>query len=214
MIKKLIAVLLLMLLGISLHSCKEYVIYTDNIAHYEEYGVNEWDIFPNKIPTNAQVIKFSYYSYYEEDTDAYLELKFETLSELESYLNEFKSALLKNYPSKKPLYNNDCWFEIDCPYDENFEESIYLGHAGHRAADNSHHVGYSTGDFTANFYFNVLLYSRESLCVIHSSTSGTFNRANKHTPTYFKRFGIALDENIERMYIFTEKNSELFLNNE
>ena len=176
-------------------------------------GINEWDIFPDVIPSSGNVIKFSYYDYYGEDCDVYLELRFETLSDMESYLDEFKSVLLEKYPSNKSLYNNDCWFEIDCPYDKNYEESIYLGYAAYRKKDNTYSVGYSVDDSTAVFHLDVLSYSKEDLCVIHSSTSGTFNQANDHTPMYLKHFGITLDEDIERMYVFTEKNLELFLNN-
>ena len=136
MIKKTIAVLLIVLLVSSLSGCHEDVFYTENIAFYEENGINEWDIFPDIIPNNADVIKFSYYNYYGEDCDAYLELRFETLSEMESYLYEFKSILLKNYPSSKALYNDDCWLVIDCPYDENYEEMLYLGNGAYRKSDN------------------------------------------------------------------------------
>lgn len=214
MIKKFIAVLLLTLFLWSLYGCKEDVIYTENIAHYEEYGVNEWDIFPNKIPTNATVIKFSYYTYFSEACDVYLELKFETLSEMEFYLSEFKSTVLENYPSKEPLYNDDCWFVIDCPYNKNYEESICFSSAAYRPSDNSYTVGYSVENSIAEFHWSVLSYSKEDLCVIHSYIRGRYHKANDHTPMYLQRFGVTLDKDINQMYVFYDKDSKLFLSDE
>ena len=214
MIKKTIAVLLIVLLVSSLSGCHEDVFYTENIAFYEENGINEWDIFPDIIPNNADVIKFSYYDYYGEDCDVYLELRFETLSDMESYIDEFKATLLKKYPTYNALYNKDCLFMIESLYDESYEEMLYLGDGAYRKSDNTYSFGYTIENSTAVFYLDILSYSKDDLCVIHSSTSGTFNNANDYTPMYLQRFGGTLDKDVDRMYIFTEKDSELFLNNE
>lgn len=212
MIKKTIAMLLIVLFASSISGCQDGVFHTEDIAFYEKNGINEWDIFPDIIPNNANVIEFSYYDYYGEDCDAYLELRFETLSDMESYLYEFKATLFKQYPTHRALYSKDCLFKIESLYDENYEEMLYLGNGAYRKSDNTYSFGYTIENSTAVFHLDILSYSKESLCVIHSHVSGTFNKANDHTPMYLQRFGITLDKDIDRMYVFTEEDSELFLN--
>ena len=69
-----VVIILIMILNKS-----PYPLYTEKAEDYnsELYPIDE-SLFLENIPIEAEVISYSYYNYWEEDQDIYLELKFQT----------------------------------------------------------------------------------------------------------------------------------------
>ena len=91
MMKKLICCFLLVVFVHSLLSCslfETHELYTTDISNYdsEEYPIDVCGFLFKELPENAEVLSFSYYDYWNEDVDIYLELKFEHQDELLNYI--------------------------------------------------------------------------------------------------------------------------------
>ena len=81
-------------------------------------GINHYDpelysipltVFPAEIPSSAHVLSYTYYNYWHEAEDIYLELKFDNLKDMEDYLFNVKQNCLDNCHDYTPL-NNNSWF--------------------------------------------------------------------------------------------------------
>lgn len=204
-IKRLTAAFFILTLLFQLISCDDYgVIYTESIENYntEEYPVKS-AVFLETIPDNATVISFSYYDYWHESSEIYIELKFRTEAELEEYINSIKTHS-ESYLINATKPSDGEWFvEVQNPYDSNYVELVSLSHSSWQ--NNKHSVGYSIEHhntyITYVCNYGIISYSSEDLTVIQSSTQGRFETFEEnYVPKYFERFNIPTDEEFERRY--------------
>lgn len=173
---------------------EEHFLITESINDYnsEKYPIL-LHIFPNELPKNAEVIDFSYYDYWYEAIDVYLELKFYSSDEMNEYLAEIKGEKLSNkelYIEEKNVHN--------CSYTDIFLKN-YITYSKKKAF-----TGYEieTKDYLCyKCNYAVLSYSYEELVVIHSYSRGHFRpNIHKHTPEYIKRFNVPTQDNYQRIF--------------
>lgn len=210
-IRRSVAVFFILTLLFQLVSCDDYgVIYTESIEDYntEEYPVKS-TVFLETIPDSATVISFSYYDYWHESHEIYIELKFSAESELKEYINSIKDHA-ESYLINATKPSNGEWFaEVESPYDSNYVELISLSHSTWQndkrfvgysieKRDSVEHSGYYT-QYVCNY--QIISYSLEDLTVIQSSTQGYFEYFEEaYVPKYFRRFNIPTDKELERRY--------------
>ena len=205
-IKRLTAAFFILTLLFQLISCDDYgVLYTESIEDYntEKYSVRK-SFYLDSIPENATVVSFSYYEYWNESSDVYLELRFSTVQELEEHLfsvkNHVKSSLV-DYPVQ--TVDGEWLLEVDNPYNDKYVDLFCLDYV---TFDKDGDVtGYSI-EFKPNYTlyrcnYGVISYSLEELTVIQSSAVGSFEYFEEaYVPKYFRRFNIPTDEEFERIY--------------
>ena len=205
-IKRLTAAFFILTLLFQLISCDDYgVLYTESIEDYntEKYSVRK-SFYLDSIPENATVVSFSYYEYWNESSDVYLELRFSTVQELEEHLFSVKNHVKSSLSTKptQPL-DNEWFFEVDNPYNEKYADLFCR----------SYNTSSAEGDFTGysieikpnyTLYrcnYGIVSYSLEELTVIQSSAVGSFEYFEEaYVPKYFRRFNIPTDEELERRY--------------
>jgi len=178
--------------------------FTDKIENYntEEYDVPLF-VFPAEIPSNAQVISFCYYDYWYEEKDIYLELKFSTAEEMESYLNKVKSDYVSMCQAKLAPRNGEWFIETQNIYNHSYTDMFCT--ALEISQDGKHYIGYEIeprGDCTLySCNFMVISYSYDELTVIHASVRGSYlSNVNKHLPEYFTRFDVPCQEHHQRRF--------------
>ena len=203
MIKFLASILVLTLICCGLSSCfSNHCVYTENSADYNLY---EHKFFPSEIPKSAEILKFSKYEYWVEDYDTYLELKFNTVEELEHHLGNLKDNI-KNSVKKEIYPNNESLFlEVENPYDSTYTDVFVLCYA--TWSDSQRYTGYEFEiyeDYSVlDCNFLIISYSYEDLILIESATQGSFgdDYGYDYVPKYFERFNIPLDEKCKRIYV-------------
>lgn len=173
---------------------EEHFLMTESIDDYnsEKYPILI-HIFPNEIPKNADVIAFSYYDYWYEAVDVYLELKFYSSDEMNEYLTEIKSKKISNkelYIEEKNVHNSsytDLFLKNNITYSE---KKTFTGYE----IEKKDYICYKCN-------YAVLSYSYEDLVVIHSYSRGHFRpTVHKHTPAYIKRFNVPQQDNYQRIF--------------
>lgn len=95
-----------------------HVFYTENAEDYntDKYPITE-PIFLSEIPENASVVRFSYYDYWYEVLDIYLELKFNTADEMKQYLSELELKCQRDLSKFDNTMSKGAWFSTeDNPY--------------------------------------------------------------------------------------------------
>ena len=208
--KALSVILIAVFVLLSFASCDKGVLYTESIEDYntEEYPVKS-PIFLETIPDNATVISYSYYDYWHESHDLYIELKFSAESELKEYINSIKNHA-ESYLINSTKPSGGEWFiEVESPYDPNYVELVSLSHSTWQ--NDKHFVGYSiekkdsinSGHKYTQYVCNyrIISYSLEDLTVIQSCAQGYFQYFEEaYVPKYFTRFSIPTDEEFERIY--------------
>ena len=178
--------------------------FTEDIRNYnsEIYPIPK-TLFPSEIPENAQVISFSYFNYWHEVEDIYLELKFNTLEEMETYLSNIKLTCKaycqnKNYPK-----NSGEFIETQNIYNQSYEEmfcTLYWSSGGEKDYTGYNIVKGESGEIRYECNFGIISYSFDELVVIHTCVYGWYrSNVHKHIPEYFKRFCVPLQENHERI---------------
>lgn len=195
----------------SFSSCFEsHELYTDNIEDYntEKYPMPEF-LFLDKIPSYADVVAFYYYDYWYEQQDYYLELKFESAENLDTYVSELKLHYLNNAKDWNRVYEEDWIVEQKNPYNENYEELICTVCRTYKTKPTGGEqafTGYQIWDDELKVYkcnFGIISYSYEDLTVIQSRASGWFQEnVNKYLPKYFSRFNVPITEKHERLVYF------------
>lgn len=187
-----------------------YLLYTEDINDYysEKYSIPS-TIFPSQIPSNAQVVSFSYYNYWHKAEDVYLELKFNSTEEMEDYLSVLKSQCI-TVCKNNPLLKEDNLFASEKnPYNEAFTDLFCLIYF--TSSQNKDYTGYRIEKneeeeiilYECNFGF--ISYSYDELTVIHSRVRGWYvNTVHNYIPKYFVRFDIPLDTNHERLIYLEE----------
>ena len=211
-----LAVLIIVFLGIGaflflIIITPTHVFYTEDISDYNQEGyLLSKVIFPEAIPDNAQVVSFAYYDYWYELQDCYLELKFETVEDMELYLSErieASSSVLENTSSTEPYY-----VEVQNPYNASFSEYIYLNNITFKG--DLSYTGYEIDKLEEDFYyscnFGIISFSHETLTVIHTKTCGGFLIGDdRYVPKYFKRFQVPHDQESQRLFYHADyRNAE------
>ncbi|MBR4864349.1 MAG: hypothetical protein IKU07_07225, partial [Oscillospiraceae bacterium] len=172
-----------------------------------DYNANGYKVslcvFPAEIPSNAQVVAFSYYNYWQEVHDVYLELKFDSLSEMESYLSAVKTACTQRCEDYKSPLDGEWFIEEQNIYNEKYTESFCVLYNISKGEER--YTGYiiesnSIGT-VLNCNFGVISYSVNELTVIHTNVTGRFQQnIHNHIPKYFERFNIPLDDKHKRTF--------------
>lgn len=187
---------------------KSDYIYTTNLEdYYAEEVYNHSGVLPEKIPNQAKVVQFYYYNYWHEDIDVFLELQFESESEMNTYLDSYTKQCRQQYYNQYGKSEN-CFIEKNNPYNQPYTELYYI--KNHTSSTDGSYLGYAIdpdGDAIHNFkcHFGVVSYSYTDLRVIFSYVLGSFrNKDNHYTPVYFTRFNVPNTEKLE-YYIFLEE---------
>lgn len=193
-VKVLAAVFLVVVIVLVVKTCcaENHNFYTDDVDNYnvEPYLVPKV-IFPQKIPENADVVCFSYYDYWYEEEDFYLELKFDTEKEMEEYLQTFSIDSEKDF-FKSQNTHNDSFVDYFCLLYNYISQNNFR--FGYEIKEND-------GSMLYDCIFGVISCSFDELTVIHSYTSGHFiPTVHEHLPKYFMRFGVPLDSDYRRVY--------------
>lgn len=202
----LIVVCCVLLIAVFSVQGEDHQLYTENISDYntEQYPLPK-DLFPQEIPADAQVVSFSYYDYWYEEVDAYLELKFQTKEALTKHLSSLQEqteTVRKDYILNHNLSEKTEWVrEERNSYNKTYTDIFHL--LQHSSTQDRKYTGYTINDKASPVHyecnFGLVSYSYEELTVIHSYTYGTYqDGVNKHRPKYFERFNVP--DNHERTF--------------
>lgn len=201
-----IAVVLLLLYACGFFADGETKKYTTNIEDYntEKYPLTA--IFPQQIPENASVNKFSYYEFYHEDFEEYLELSFKTREEMEQYIEEFLAAAKDELiTSKYYIHGEDLFMVEENPHNKLYTDVIFTCFAVSNAYEDFTGYEYKKNkdyDWLSIYSFGCVSYSYDELVVIHSYLDGNFTPENNHTLQYFEKLNIGLNEDLSRIIYF------------
>lgn len=194
---------------------KNDIRYTEDINDYNsgKYKFFDSDIFLEEIPSDLEVVDFSYYSYVNENKrDIYLEVKFDTVDKLEAYLSTIKQMAIDNNPiSSVSFENGTCFFEEQNPYNKSYIDIFYSFPFANK--NNVDYVGYSVDTERENTEyggcFSIISYSYEELTIVQTYSSGCYlENVDEYIPKYFRRFDIPLTQNHER-YIVLKNTAEI-----
>lgn len=198
-----VIVLLLTVVLISIANVERHVLYTENI---NDYGAKQYSvpgtIFPAEIPLNAQVVSFSYYNYWHEAKDIYLELKFNSCKEMEQYLLTLKKRCIKFCEGNSSVKEEEWLVEEDNIYNELYVDLFCTIHVSYQNGKCfSGYIIESDSDKSHfNCNFGTISYSYSELTVIHSYVRGLYrDSVHNYIPKYFERFNVPLNENHERL---------------
>lgn len=173
------------------------LFFTEDVNDYNADGYPiPMSVFPEEIPSNAQIVAFSYYNYWHEAEDIYLELKFDSLTEIESYLSAVKMSCLQSCESYTPPLDGKWFVEERNIYDERYTELFCVLYCISQGEER--YTGYiienDSKETVLKCNFGSICYSIDELTVIHTCVSGRFQgNIHSHTPKYFKRFNVPLD---------------------
>lgn len=169
-----------------------------------DYGTEKFPLyhglFPRALPAGGEAVAFSYYNYWHEEEDYYLELKFSTREEMDNYLSAFaKDCGAPSFDA----YVEDGFRSEQNPYDPTFVDWIDLFcitiSGGREYTGFSIYTPQKRGETLYDCNFGVISCSYEKLTVIHSYTTGVYQYGiNDHIPCYFQRFHVPLEEEHER----------------
>lgn len=194
-IRVLLSLVLVLSLMLSMVSCYDGEKYTSDIADYntEKYPLRV--PFPKTIPENAEVVKFVWHDYWHEDTDQYLQLRFDSEDALQDFLDELITSASNELTADhtyRPADGN-WFFTTENPYDNSFTDCFCK--EDHVNIGNKDYFGYEIeidddGDYWLSCYYCVISYSLSSRTVIINHASGVSADADGWKPTYFERFSI------------------------
>ena len=191
----------------SLFSGEEHSYYTNDVADYGSESVYVTTaIFPKVIPQNAEIVAFSYYNYYNEEEDAYLELRFASAEEMNAYLAG-RMAEAEEYLSQYHLSTDESFLMVQNPHNTAYTDLVcYFVHTS--AADESY-TGYWVEKTESTSWLRaicgIISYSEEELTVIHTYMRGSYSKdINHHTPKYLLRFEVSLNATLDRRYWLPE----------
>lgn len=186
--------------------------HTEDIAEYnsKKYPIVS-DVFLEKIPSNAKVISFSYYDYWNEEKEIYLELEFNSLEEMEDYLQSLKKHCFESVADRKipSGFQGEWLMESKNPHDLKYTDLFCVSRTINTQMEGSEKASDYTGykidvreDLTFyKCYYSIISYSYDDLRVIQSDTRGTFyDKRNNYIPKFLLRFSVPITENFDRMY--------------
>ncbi len=204
-----ILVLLFIIIMVGIAKCissKNSFQHTTDLTNYNEKDFPLPSIFLNDIPNYAKVVSFSYYNYYNEEKDIYLELKFNNTDQLEEYLKNLLLNSVENFNSQgwKTPQNNEWFLESQNMHKQSYVDMFCVIYSSNKKEKNF--TGYSieiNNDNSAIYEcnFGVISYSYEELTIIQNYCTGTFQeKVNKFIPKYFDYFNVPLNKNYERLF--------------
>ena len=207
--KKAYIVFLIISILMSLCSCKDERVYTDRIENYNAEGFSlDSPIFAKELPDNAEVVSFSYFDYWHEFHEYYLELKFQSEEELIEYIDFIKTFAIEYSVSNGGTYRpeNEEWFiESKNPYSSEYIDLFLTTYQTSKADKRftGYKIEYSSEEGYAHYFnnFGVISYSLNDLTVIQASSQGGHND-DDYIPKYFTRFCVPITENHERYFYF------------
>lgn len=186
--------------------CGVYV--TESVSDYNtaEYPLH-LPVFLNELPPCAEVVSFSYYNYWYEANDYYLELKFSSRELMEDYLSEWWVAASESQQQDRRQTDRE-WFVVDPnPYDSSYTDIFCTTYINSTA--DMEYTGYSVeppeDPHSPSYHcnFGVISYSFDELIVIQTYVHGHFREAvHHHVPRFFLRFALPLEERYERRFYF------------
>ena len=202
------------------HSKPRFVFYTEDIQDYntEKYPFFS-SIFLPCIPKNASVTKFVYYNYIDEEIDSYLELKFNSVEDLDCYLLAVKEHYEQSENTRPQITR--FFVEKTNEFDDNYE-NIYCIASNYTSSYDEEYDGYIGYEFYEEEYkslfgkldasdcydclFDVISYSYSELTVIQSSVRGNFlEYFHEYIPYYFIKFKAELEPGDEYRLFFKNR---------
>ena len=205
-----IAGVLFLLYACGLFTDDETKKYTTNIEDYntEKYSLPAI-LFPQQIPENTTVNNFSYYEFYHEDFENYLELSFKTREEMEQYIENFlATAKDELVTSKYYIHGEDLFVVEENPHNKLYMDVIFTCFAVSRAYEDFTGYEYKKNkdcEWLSIYNFGCVSYSYDELVVIHSYLHGNFTPENNHTLQYFEKLNIGLNEDLSRIICFKNR---------
>ncbi len=182
--------------------------YTEDVAHYGRYD-QEYNIpyFPESITEDMTVVQFAYfYKYIDIDqTDIYLEVKFEDQETMDLYLTTAKNSLSE---TGILTYQN--------PYDPKYTDIIpnqwveYSSQSGSLSAV----IRFSNFDDYryVEMYYQSITYSYDELTIIYNYTDigsdievGNNPDGGEYYPKYLERFGVKWNPDHNFTYEYVEE---------
>ena len=177
------------------------IIYTNDIKNYntDRYRIPN-TVFPDVIPSNVRVISFSYYNYWYEESDIYLELQFSAQEDMEVYLESIQNSCISNLQESTPPKNTGWIIDTENIYDTSYKEKFCTQYQA--SSGNECYTGYKIlVDSSYICSFGLISYSFEELIVIHACTVGWFTAdENNYVPMYFKRFNVPVGGSHKRIF--------------
>ena len=206
----------LICIGIALLLLISYIIYEETqtpdyplyTTHSNAYDGQAGLLFPDEIPSEAQIVSYKYYNYWEEAVDVYLELQFTDADALQSYVRSFVAQtveeLNRENEQKKPF--GEQWFiEEQNPYNNAYTDLIFARNITATGAKS--YTGFSVepdeNDMLYKCSFSIISYSIDDLTVIHTESHGWFRNIHRYIPQWLLRFGVPIStEHERRFYIY------------
>lgn len=199
----LLVLIWLLVVAIKIATVEPNLLRTEDINDYgsEQYPISS-TIFPDEIPSNAQVVSFSYYNYWQEAEDIYLELKFYTIQEMERYLSILKSDCIAKCQDYTPPKNGEWFVEEKNIYNESYTD-LYFTFYNTSKEENIYTGFIIEKDSEETLYkcnFGLICYSYDELTVIQTYVHGWYQESvHNYIPKYFVRFNIPLDETHKKL---------------
>ena len=177
------------------------VYFTENIDDYgSEKCLVPSSIFPDCLPSSAENIRFSYYNYWNQAIDIYVEVKFDSLELMQSYLVETIAICEENYAANTEYQSNQ-FIETQNPHNADYIElfcSLF-----YTIQNEKTYTGYKIKTISGKNYlscnFGIISYSFDELTVIHTYVCGEYQEnIHNYVPCYFRKFNIPLNEDLDR----------------
>lgn len=218
-LKKIVLTVIILIMLLQMTSCSNslvdlltsdqpYVISSQNVNDYNSDKCHfSESYFLNEVPARATIANLSYFEYYRESCEQYIELKFEDKDSLDYYLSTIKEHIISKKTSTAEY--DPLFIEEKNPYDDRYIDIFYA--PAHSITYNTRYTGYSIKvkandhiDYTCIYV--LISYSYDELTVIQSYTRGTFcSLEEEYVPMYLRRFNVPLDRELERL-IYIDKN--------
>lgn len=215
---KIISFVILFAICLSLlTSCNQENTYyhTENINDYNstDYQIEDFDVLPKEIPNSADAISYYYY----DNSWCYnicLQLKFNSIEEIDSYVASIKEDFLLKYDNDPIIKDNGWAISETNPYNSNFTD-LFLTQMKHTSVkwQNKEYycVGYSlykdaySSSNRFDGLFQMLSYSYKDLTVFSFYFACTYRLdleldSHELMPQYFIHFNVPLDVETERWH--------------
>jgi hypothetical protein len=184
---------------------------TEDITDYntDEYFILS-EVFPAKIPENAQVITFSHVVFWSTAEDVYLELKFNTQDEMLAYLEQILNKSMGDEQRSQWTKPNEQFIRTSNIYAPDYEELFSTKYLAWKSDE--FYTGYEvsvTAERTAyDCDLDLISYCIDDLTVIHTYIKGVFiSNVHEYVPIYFRRFDVPIDRNHKRCFYLQEDGS-------
>lgn len=178
--------------------------YTEDIENYGKYDENVEhyipSYFPEDITDEMNVVQYVYFDKYVdiEQSDFYLEVRFESKEIMDKYLTSAKEKMLGNNSTDRVKHE---LFEYRNVYDANYTDVI-LCHSVSGEWKTYNRIEFFVENHpTVDMDYKVISYSYDDLTIIYSKTFltrgdilyGNDHDAGNYCPVYLQRFDVTYD---------------------